>query len=409
MLSSSSVPQESASAHGSREKKNLTITGRLAPRAVRMLHEITSYAELLWKRPAPRKPSRRFSRSGDFAYGAAWPGWRRPSGRSFAFGKGRPASRSCARWTPARAGTRVRAQHRGGGVGVRRRGAGGVRERCLPGGEGDRPRDPRRGNGVRQGPDGRTGGLPGNRRGDDGPPVLPRHVAKGCLALAKLHFTYHGRAAHAAAYPEHGINALDGVLSSSTASPRCASSFRTPCAFTASSPKGTRPNIIPSARRRTLRAGRDARRDARCGRAREGLRRRRGDGLPLPARSGGGGVRPFADEGESDPGRRLPGRAGASRTSGERRSDEPEPRLLRHRKRLQVVPTLQPNVPITSGARVEIHTAPSRRRRRNRTASKDDGGDPGARTHRVRPFLRSVRVREHGKRSAGRVMRGGRS
>jgi len=43
-------------------------------------------------------------------------------------------------------------------------------------------------------------------------PSSRRHVAKGYLALHKLHFTYHGRPAHAAAYPEHGINALDGVL-----------------------------------------------------------------------------------------------------------------------------------------------------------------------------------------------------
>lgn len=39
-----------------------------------------------------------------------------------------------------------------------------------------------------------------------------RHVAKGYLALHKIRFTYRGKAAHAAAYPEHGINALDGVL-----------------------------------------------------------------------------------------------------------------------------------------------------------------------------------------------------
>lgn len=39
-----------------------------------------------------------------------------------------------------------------------------------------------------------------------------RHVAKGCLALQKIRFTFLGKASHAAAYPEHGINALDGVL-----------------------------------------------------------------------------------------------------------------------------------------------------------------------------------------------------
>lgn len=43
-------------------------------------------------------------------------------------------------------------------------------------------------------------------------PSSRRHVAKGYLALHRLRFTYHGRASHAAAYPEYGVNALDGVL-----------------------------------------------------------------------------------------------------------------------------------------------------------------------------------------------------
>ena len=43
-------------------------------------------------------------------------------------------------------------------------------------------------------------------------PSSRRHVAKGYLALHKVRFTYRGKASHAAAYPEHGINALDGVL-----------------------------------------------------------------------------------------------------------------------------------------------------------------------------------------------------
>ncbi len=43
-------------------------------------------------------------------------------------------------------------------------------------------------------------------------PSSHRHVAKGYLALHKIRFTYLGKASHAAAYPEHGINALDGVL-----------------------------------------------------------------------------------------------------------------------------------------------------------------------------------------------------
>lgn len=43
-------------------------------------------------------------------------------------------------------------------------------------------------------------------------PSSRRHVAKGSLALHKIRFTYLGKASHAAAYPEHGVNALDGVL-----------------------------------------------------------------------------------------------------------------------------------------------------------------------------------------------------
>lgn len=43
-------------------------------------------------------------------------------------------------------------------------------------------------------------------------PSSRRYVTKGYLGLARLRFTFHGQAAHASAYPEEGINALDGVL-----------------------------------------------------------------------------------------------------------------------------------------------------------------------------------------------------
>ena len=43
-------------------------------------------------------------------------------------------------------------------------------------------------------------------------PSSKRQVLKQYLGLAKVRFTFHGRPAHAAAYPEDGINALDGVL-----------------------------------------------------------------------------------------------------------------------------------------------------------------------------------------------------
>lgn len=43
-------------------------------------------------------------------------------------------------------------------------------------------------------------------------PSSKRQVVKKYLGLAKVRFTFFGRAAHAAAYPEEGINALDGVI-----------------------------------------------------------------------------------------------------------------------------------------------------------------------------------------------------
>ena len=43
-------------------------------------------------------------------------------------------------------------------------------------------------------------------------PSSKRQVLKMYLALVKVRFNFFGRAAHAAAYPEEGINALDGVI-----------------------------------------------------------------------------------------------------------------------------------------------------------------------------------------------------
>lgn len=43
-------------------------------------------------------------------------------------------------------------------------------------------------------------------------PSSRRQVVKQYLGLAKVRFTFHGRAAHAAAYPDEGINALDAVI-----------------------------------------------------------------------------------------------------------------------------------------------------------------------------------------------------
>ncbi len=43
-------------------------------------------------------------------------------------------------------------------------------------------------------------------------PSARRTVTKFYLGLAKVRFTFSGKSAHAAAYPEEGINALDGVI-----------------------------------------------------------------------------------------------------------------------------------------------------------------------------------------------------
>lgn len=43
-------------------------------------------------------------------------------------------------------------------------------------------------------------------------PSSRRQVIKHFLGLAKIRFTFHGKPSHAAAYPEEGINALDGVI-----------------------------------------------------------------------------------------------------------------------------------------------------------------------------------------------------
>jgi len=43
-------------------------------------------------------------------------------------------------------------------------------------------------------------------------PSSRRQVIKQFLGLARIRFTFYGRPAHAAAYPEEGINALDGVI-----------------------------------------------------------------------------------------------------------------------------------------------------------------------------------------------------
>src|SRR3990172_9185260 len=185
-----------------------------------------------------------------------------------------------------------------------------------------------------------------------------RHVAKGCLALCKIRFTYLGKASHAAAYPEHGVNALDGVLllfqGIATLRQHLPDTVRVHGIITDG---GKAPNIVPERAQAYfyVRGETDAeihdavRRVKRCARAAAtstGCRLRMKEGpYTLSAMK----VNPVL--------------AGSYRLAlallGVKESGAPPDR---HRGASdignvpRVVPSLQPNVPISGGERGEIHT-----------------------------------------------------
>ncbi|HEY6007802.1 MAG TPA: amidohydrolase [Geobacteraceae bacterium] len=77
-------------------------------------------------------------------------------------------------------------------------------------------------------------------------PSSRRLVVKGYLGLAKVRFRFFGRAAHAAAYPEEGINALDGVLQTFNAINALRQQMRQDVRVHGIITEGgTAPNIIP--------------------------------------------------------------------------------------------------------------------------------------------------------------------
>ena len=78
-------------------------------------------------------------------------------------------------------------------------------------------------------------------------PSSRRYVTKGYLGLARLKFTFHGRSAHAAAHPEEGINALDGVIQTFNAINALRQQFRQDIRVHGIiTDGGVAPNIIPS-------------------------------------------------------------------------------------------------------------------------------------------------------------------
>jgi len=185
-----------------------------------------------------------------------------------------------------------------------------------------------------------------------------RHVGKGCLALHKIRFTFLGKASHAAAYPEHGVNALDGVLllfqGIAALRQHLPDTVRIHGIVTEG---GKAPNIVPERAQAYfyVRGETDAemldavRRVKRCARGAAnatGCRLRMEEGpYTLSAMM----VNPVL----ADCYRRALSRLGL------KESGAPTDRNLGSSdigNVSQVVPALQPNVPISGGERVEIHT-----------------------------------------------------
>jgi amidohydrolase len=189
-------------------------------------------------------------------------------------------------------------------------------------------------------------------------PSSRRHVAKGYLALHKIRFTYFGKASHAAAYPEHGINALDGVLLlfQGTAALRqhLPETVRVHGIVTEG---GRAPNIIPERAQAYfyVRGESDAeladavRRVKECARGAAkatGCRLRMEDGPYTLSAMNANPVladcyrRALSVLGLPESGAPVNRNRGSSDIGNVSR----------------VVPTIQPNVPISSGVKVEIHT-----------------------------------------------------
>jgi amidohydrolase len=189
-------------------------------------------------------------------------------------------------------------------------------------------------------------------------PSSRRHVAKGYLALHRMHFTFHGRAAHASAYPEHGINALDGVLllfhGISALRQQLPDTVRVHGIITEG---GQAPNIIPDRATAYFYV-----RGEEEGEMREAVARVKACAAGAATASR---CRLSVEEG---PYTLSPMKANPVLADAYRRAlrilNLKESGAPANRNRgssdignvSQSIPTLQPNIPVTSGERVEIHT-----------------------------------------------------
>lgn len=340
-------------------KALLAAADRLRPTAVRMLREITSYAELALRETRTSRTLSSFLEREGFRIARGVAGMETAFRAEYAFGRGRPAvaflcemdalpsighacghnivgvASACAAASLARAGSGT---FRSGkvvvfGTPAEETGYGKARMADAN---------------VFRGIDAAMMVHPSSRR----------HVAKGYLALHKMYFTYHGRAAHAAAYPENGINALDGVLllfhGVSALRQQLPDTVRVHGIVTEG---GEAPNIIPEraqayfyVRGETEAELRDA--VARVKGCASGAARASGCRLSI----------------EEGPYTLSPMKVNPVLAASYRRAlellDLEESDAPSNRNRgssdignvSQVVPTLQPNVPVVAGGRVEIHT-----------------------------------------------------
>jgi amidohydrolase len=191
-------------------------------------------------------------------------------------------------------------------------------------------------------------------------PSSRRHVAKGYLALHRVRFTYHGRASHAAAYPEHGVNALDGVLLLFQAIGMLRQQLKdTVRIHGIITDGGKAPNIIPERAEAYFYVRGENDRDlaeavAKVTACAEGAAK--STGCRLEARPGDYTLSAMSVN---------PVIAAAYRRAlaqlGLPESDAPTDKNRGSSdigNVSQVVPTIQPNMPISDGERVEIHTRP---------------------------------------------------
>ncbi len=342
-------------------KHLLSIATRLRPEAVRMLREITSFAELSLQERRTSEVLISFLAAKGFRVRRGIAGMETAFRAEFSFGKGRPAvaflcemdalpgiGHACGHNIVGTASACAAAALAGYGKGVFRSGK--VIAVGTPAEEMGYGKARMVEKGIFRGIDAAMMVHPSSRR----------HVAKGYLALHRLRFTYHGRAAHAAAYPEHGINALDGVLllfnAVSMLRQQLPDTVRVHGIITEG---GKAPNIIPERAKAYFYVRGETEEEMRDAVARV---RACASGAAVASR-----CRLTEEEGPYtlSPMKVNPVLADAYRRAlAVMRLEESKAPTNRNRGSSdignvsQVVPTLQPNVPITSGARVEIHTRP---------------------------------------------------